>query len=393
VNRYVRALRPGDIVVLFVVAIGLLAAGLVGASRAEKPPYVDTYSTHDGDRGGFLALRRLLEREGVRVTESTRHPRFLNAERVVVSNFLPYGKVDVDELRDFVAKRGKTLVIVGSDSLDAYARRAFVLPHGARGPEVALTYDAHPIVASPLVAGVSRIVGDGTRRFAHDAFPAAVPLVADAAGAVVLTYSLGRGRIVAVADPTIFTNRLLGKADNARLALSLLGGSPPLTVAFDEFAHGYGRSESAWLVLPGPLRVALIVMGVLCSIALGGSTIRFVPAAAPLLASDPNSAAYLVSLARLLRRGRASTRALADLIDATFAAIARSFGLPAHVDPGTLALLAASRTGAPARIRELAALRARPVVDDTTLLHAAQMCAELRKDLDTDGTQRRASAR
>jgi len=391
--RYVRALRPGDIVVLVIVAVALIVAGLVGATRAEKPPYVDTYSTHDGDRGGFLAVRRLLEREGVQVSESNRHPRFLNADRLVISKLSGYGKVDVDELRDFVAKRGKTLVIVGVAGIGGYARSALRLPNDAVGPDVSATYDARPIVESPSIAGVSRVVGDGTVRFVHESFPAAVPLVADAAGAVIITYTLGRGRIIALADPTIFTNRLLGQADNAQLAVSLLGAGPRVTVAFDEFVHGYGRTESAWLVLPSPLRVALIVAGVLCLIALGGSAIRFVPAAAPPLVRDPNSAAYLVSLATLLRRGRATTRALADLIDATFAAIARSFGLPAHADAATLATLAASRTGAPARIRELAALRARPVVDDTTLLHAAQMCAELRKDLDTDGTQRRAPAR
>lgn len=391
--RYVRALRPGDIIVLAIVAVALIVAGLAGATRAEKPPYVDTYSTHDGDRGGFLALRRLLEREGVHVSESNRHPRFLNADRLLLSKLSSYGKVDVDELRDFVAKRGKTLVILGVEGIAGYARRTLRLPNEASGPDVQATYDARPIVASPLIAGVSRVVGDGTLRFGHESFPAAVPLVAEAAGAVISTYTVGRGRIIAIADPTIFTNRLLGKADNAQLAVSLLGAGPSVTVAFDEFVHGYGRTESAWLVLPSPLRVALILTGVLCLIALAGSAIRFVPAAAAPLVRDPNSAAYLVSLARLLRRGRASTRALADLIDATFAAIARSFGLPAHADAAMLASLAAHRAGAPARIRELAAMRARPAVDSKTLLHAAQLCAELRKDLDTDGTQRRAPAR
>ncbi len=385
-----RALRPGDVIALALVTLALIVAGIVGAQRAAPPDYVDTYSTHDSDRGGYLAVRRLLEREGVRVVESNRHPRFLVADRLVLSGIGTYAKVDVDELRDFVAKRGKTLVVIGSSS--AYARKTLKLPV-TREITVRNTYGAVPIIASPYTRGVDQIVGEDTTRIVYRAFPAVVPIVADASGAVLASYALGRGRIVVLSDPTIFTNRLLERADNARFAVNVLGAGPDTTVAFDEFVHGYGRAESAWLVLPEPLRVAILIAIGACLVALVGSAIRFVPAAAVPIASDPNSAAYLASLAILLRRGRAATRALADLIDATFASVARAFGLPTHTDPNTLAVLAQGRTGAPERIRELAALRARSGVDDSQLLHAAQLCAELRKELDTDGTQRRAAAR
>jgi len=386
----VRALRPGDLIAIVLVTLALIVAGIVAAERAAPPDYADTYSTHDSDRGGYLAVRRLLEREGIRVVESNRHPRFLSADRLILVGIGSYAKIDVDELRDFVAKRGKTLVVIGD--YDPYARKTLGLPKTRETP-VRTTYGAVPIIASPYVSGVDRIVGEGTTRIVHTAFPAVVPIVADSSGAILATYGLGRGHIVVLIDPTIFANRLLDRADNARFAANVLGAGPNTTVAFDEFVHGYGRTESAWLVLPSPLRIAILIATAACLVALLGSAIRFVPAAAAPVVRDPNSAAYLASLAILLRRGRAATRARADLIDATFASIARAFGLPAHTDPNTLAALAQAQAGAPGRIRELAALRARSSVDEAHLLHAAQLCAELRKELDTDGTQRRAAAR
>ena len=391
VTSLVRSLRPGDIVALAFVLAALIAVGIVGARSAAPPDYLDTYSTHDSDRGGYLAVRSLLVREGVHVIESNRHPRFLEADRLIVEGMFAYQQIDVDELRDFVAKRGKTIVIIGPGG--NRARKTLQLPRQIYGVGVGKPYGAIPIVASPYAMGVDHIVGEGDSRIEHQAFPASVPIIADSEGAVLITKTLGRGHIVYIADPTIFTNRLLDRADNARFAVNVLGSGPHTTVAFDEYVHGYGRQESAWLVLPGPLRAGLVVAAIACAIALVGSAIRFVPAAALPVARDPNSAAYLASLAILLRRGRAATRALADLVDATFAAVARSFGLPAHAEPATLALLAAPRAGAPERIGELAALRARANVDEAQLVHAAQLCAELRKDLDTDGTQRRAAAR
>ena len=81
---FVRALRRGDLIAIVLVTLALIVAGIVGAERAAPPDYVDTYSTHDSDRGGYLAVRRLLEREGIRVVESNRHPRFLSADRLVL---------------------------------------------------------------------------------------------------------------------------------------------------------------------------------------------------------------------------------------------------------------------------------------------------------------------
>ena len=389
-TRFTRMVRPGDLVALVVVIALLTIVGIIGARRAQPPPYADTFSTHDSDRGGYLALRRLLEREGVRVVESNRHPRFAQADRLVVAGIDAYAKVDIDELRDFVS-RGKTLVVIGDAS--AYARSTLQLPPEETYVSQAATYGAVPIVDSPFVAGVERIVGEGTTRIAHRAFPAVLPLVADAQGGIVSSAALGHGTVIAIADPTIFTNRLLARADNARLAVDLLGAGAPTIVAFDEFVHGYGRAESAWIVLPVPLRFAIAIVSIVLLLALLGSAIRFVPAAEPPIAIDRNSGAYLVSLAALLRRGKASTRALHDLVDATFAAIARSFGLPRTATPALLAARAHGRPGASARIRELATMRAQPAIDESTLLHAAQRCAQLRKELDTDGTQRRTPAR
>ena len=48
------------------------------------------------------------------------------------------------------------------------------------------------------------------------------------------------GRVLVVADASFLQNRLIGEADNAALALSLVG---PGSVTFAEFGHGYGEQS------------------------------------------------------------------------------------------------------------------------------------------------------
>jgi hypothetical protein len=55
----------------------------------------------------------------------------------------------------------------------------------------------------------------------------------------------GKGRVIALADPSLFGNKSLKKGDHARLALNLLRNHyTEGALLFDEYHHGYGRATS-----------------------------------------------------------------------------------------------------------------------------------------------------
>jgi Domain of unknown function (DUF4350) len=62
---------------------------------------------------------------------------------------------------------------------------------------------------------------------------------------VAVALPVGRGRIVAVADPTMVSNGALRRSDNAVWLVSLPAGWGSGAVLFDEYHHGFGEKRSA----------------------------------------------------------------------------------------------------------------------------------------------------
>lgn len=102
---------------------------------------------------------------------------------------------------------------------------------------------------------------------------------------VVLGVPLGRGRIVAVAEPRIFSNEVVREGDAAVLDTRLiewLTRSPRTTLVFDEYHHGYGDHGSLRRAVghamldtpPGRMLTQALVAGLILLAALG---IRAIP--------------------------------------------------------------------------------------------------------------------
>ena len=222
------------------------------------------------------------------------------------------------------------------------------------------------------------------------ALPSAdVPLLGDRAGDVVIRYALGRGRVVVLTDPTLFTNRNLARSDNAQLALSIVTGGRTGGVIFDEAIHGYVVDRAIWSVLPGPLRAAVVGLVVIAALALYGAAIRTMPRLPPERAREPSTASYLASVANLLRRGNAARRAAAELTESTYAAAARSLGLPGLADER--ALVSAYRLrgdeASAEIVRRIARLCSNERIGDAALVELAEYCFALRKK-GSDGSER-----
>jgi hypothetical protein len=375
-------IRRGDAIALAIVLLGVILVGIVVAQAPQKDDYVDTYSTRDADVGGYMAWYRLLEREHVRVTRFDEHPDVLpnDVATLVVENDGDFYERDVPAVRRFVA-RGGTLVWIssGADEADK-AWKAMRFPRFTDVPAASVGGPQATLFPDPALAGVHALALEKHTRLTTDAFPPAVPLFGDRGGAIVARYRIGRGTIVIVTDPTIFTNRALASRDDARLALSIVpaGGR----VAFDEQIHGFGTTKTVWQVFPAPLRWAIVLGCIVAFLAWIGANLRIAPLAVPALPPEANASSYIASLATLLRRGRAASRAAHDLASSTFAACARSLGIAGTVDEARL--VAAYRTrgdvASADAVREIARLRDQPIVEENALVRLAALCLTLRKE-------------
>lgn len=73
---------------------------------------------------------------------------------------------------------------------------------------------------------------------------------------VAVALPVGRGRIVAMADPTMVSNGALRRSDNAVWLVSLAAGWGSGAVLFDEYHHGFGEKRDAgalaWAFLKTP---------------------------------------------------------------------------------------------------------------------------------------------
>lgn len=100
------------------------------------------------------------------------------------------------------------------------------------------------------------------------------PLAKDDTGWVAAIAPRGEGRLVAFADPELFGNGSISRADHAeflvRLAQLGSGGAP---VAFEEFHHGFTEGQSAFAILwASPLRAVMIlsVVAAFCGVFASG---------------------------------------------------------------------------------------------------------------------------
>jgi hypothetical protein len=177
------------------------------------------------------------------------------------------------------------------------------------------------------VAGVSQVQSAGEGSWVS----ASGPLVASGGGSLLLTRSVGPGRLELLADTSPLQNQLLTAADNAQLGVDLAGpaGRP---VAFAEELHGYGLA-SGLAAIPGRWWLALAGLGaaaLLWALARGR---RLGPAELPAPDPAPARVAYVQSLATVIARSRRREE-LEGLARAAGIELPPSTtNLPAHTQP------------------------------------------------------------
>jgi len=135
---------------------------------------------------------------------------------------------------------------------------------------------------------------------------------------------LGKGRILLSAGGSLFTNRALGSADNARLFSNIVSGSVGRdgAVLFDDLRQGLSASYDPARFYHDPrlFRTMLILLALWFVWVLGSTRLR----APPIVAHDPSEAELVRSAGRLIARTVAARYTALRLFDNFFAGVARA---------------------------------------------------------------------
>ncbi|MBN2582640.1 MAG: DUF4350 domain-containing protein [Planctomycetes bacterium] len=324
-------------------------------------------SSYSHTPGGMLAVYRLLARRGdpepvrierpwtelggdgnvllvagpLRVEPTTNEVKALN-EWVAQGNTLVYlvGRDrGIDRRADLSDPLNEALGLDFSHS--STEDEPFWLLRGLIAPQVS----THPSVPSDLTVGVSQVV-----TYADDGLPAEMPnvqLLEDEQGQVHLVqYSYYSGRVIVAASGSVFSNKLIGKADNLALLLNVLAlVRDDGKVLFDEYHHGYYDREP--LTTPYSRRVLLALGGqmfLLVTMFLMSRTRRFGPLKTLRRPTRRSHLEFVEALAELYRRGRAGSHAAARLYDDFREQMTRELHLPRTADAEQMADALAGRT-------------------------------------------------
>jgi hypothetical protein len=169
----------------------------------------------------------------------------------------------------------------------------------------------------------------------------------EGAGALLVDYAYGRGRIVVLSDPYVVSNAGLNRADNLFLAANVVTGGLKGRVAFDEFHQGFGETQNQlFAYLRGTPILWLFGQGALVALALVWTRARRFARPVPEPRPDRRSKLEFVSsMAELQQRARAYDLAVENVYQRTRRALARYAGLPATASPAQLAERVTARSG------------------------------------------------
>ena len=327
------ALRAVIVLVVLAVVVNVALSLLDSSTRGadETAPQSSSLST---GRDGLAAYAELLRRNN-RDTDEQRgdvtDTGLSPADTLVVLDPVGFDRDEERAVRRFV-ERGGRLVAGGAG---AAGLLAVVLtdppawsPAGVR--------NAEPVSGAAEVAGLDsvRTAGEGS----WSTLGETTPVLGDGTRTLATVGDVGRGRVVALADPSPVQNRLLGTADNAGFGVAAAGDGR--TVVFAEGAHGYGEASGLGAI-PGRWQAALVGLTLAALLGVVAAGRRLGPpedAARPL---PPPRREYVDAVAVSLARTKQPAEALGPLQAAARARLARRAGLPPTASEAQLRAAAA----------------------------------------------------
>ncbi len=300
-----------------VVVVAILV--VVRPGLPEDAP--DHRSSSDAPNG-TSALRLYAEALGhtTGTVEGTFELRPASALLFVFSPDEAFTREEAQQLQQWVTSGG--ILVYASERPDARLEEKLGLKRAGA------TAAAEGITPAPLLSGVRRVSG------APAAVPFVpskeqVPLLRNARGDVLaVTQHVGRGRVVALADPLELCNGYLKRADNGPLAADLIAMVVPgQPVLFDEYHHHLAAraTPTSWINTPWGLAAVWAALLLIVALALRGRA--FGPRVPLTSTADRSSAEYARAVGAMLQRTGARTLTLQVLEEATHRAVAARIGL------------------------------------------------------------------
>lgn len=295
---------------LLIYALVALEARTKGWQGPQRP------TTYSSGPGGYKALYLWLREMGVPVQRWERPSARLEEGVSVLLMVEPEYGPDRGELKALGGwvRRGGTLVL-------AMRPPQIFLEHFGFKPGIqGALEDKKPVTGAirvqpgPYTPGIASLLTEPRAGLTSDR-PEVVVHLRDPWGGLVAAVREGKGRVIALSDPSLFTNGALRKGDHARLALNLLlAHLDKGTLSVDEYHHGYGRATSVAGHLFGSMALAPMVQaGILLLILWGAAGRRFGPARARVKREEHSSMEYVRAMARVLHRAGARQLALGTI--------------------------------------------------------------------------------
>jgi len=382
------ATRPGGVLRRnrgFLLVVGLIASGLVVlllAGTRDAAPSGPLEPENPAPEGA-QALARVLADHGVRVTLARGEAELLSAE---VDRDTTLFVTSTDELsartsRQLrrVASGSGGLVLAGASPTTSRSLRLGVHTVHATAPDVVPADCADPLLEGleldvpPTTAHVPAVESSRV----ETCFP--VQLSDTSAGLV--TRVDGRPTTYLVGAVALFSNAQVDEADDAAVALRLLGQHEKLVWYVADVADvPAGDAGSLAAMLPPWLGLVTVLAGLAVVATMFWRGRRLGPLVVEPLPVVVKAIESTASRGRLYSRARDRAHVARTLREATATRLAEQLRLPRDADPDLLAAAVAERLGRP-RTDLRALLAPGPVPDDKALTLLAQKLAELEREV------------
>jgi hypothetical protein len=287
----------------------LLKAGQAGEKHPGRP------TTHSAGAQGYKVLYLWLKDLGIQIERWEKPLKNLPQGGVllVIEPEIGPAPGEMNDLEGWV-KSGGVLVLLASVP-NAYMKHFGFEVESSWSRGLEGKKEKAWLQPGPYVRGGIRIESKGHPGLTSS-LPEAVFHLRDSWGNVLGAIKEGEGRIIAMADPHLFSNQSLGAEDHALLALDLLLshlGEGVLMV--DEYHHGYGRATTVLGHLLGLPALVPFLQGVVVLLILWASKGRRFGTPRPLPGEEPRSPMeYEKAMARLYQRGEKRQDGLAGLL-------------------------------------------------------------------------------
>lgn len=341
-------------IVLAVLLAVMVGASALGGGRGadEDREAAPDPSTYNARGSGSRGLYQWLEALGVRVRRWERPLLDLPEEAtvlLVLGPSLPLEEAELKALEEWV--RGGGVLLLADDTVGAPVPGAWAgapaLHFGLRPRAGGRPATLRPAFPARYAEGVEAIRPEGRVRFQRQAPPGWAPLFADEAGDMLALKRLGRGTLIALADPGIFSNARLETAGHARLALNIVQAHAGKgAVLVDEFHHGHGHQGAFARYLRGtavPWMAAQAALAFLALLLARGT--RFGPPLPPPREARASSLEYVAALGDLYQRAGARRIAAEALAGSFRRGLAEAVGARPGEDASHLVARAAQRLG------------------------------------------------